>query len=92
MIFLMSFSANAIELAINIVVNPKLKMIIKRVALDQKKEYFINKKSPAVTKVDLWTREDTGVGALIAIGNQLLKGAWALLVNEHKIRNKESSL
>lgn len=35
---------------------------------------------PAVTKVLLWTRALTGVGALIALGNHLLKGNWALFV------------
>jgi hypothetical protein len=33
-----------------------------------------------VTKVLLWTREDTGVGAAIAKGSQLQKGYWALFV------------
>jgi hypothetical protein len=42
--------------------------------------YFSNKKTPAVTRVLLWTKAETGVGALIAIGSQLLKGTWALLV------------
>lgn len=71
----MSFSANAIELAMNIVNKPNPKIIIKKIELDQKKEYFISKKRPAVTRVELCTKEETGVGALIAIGNQLLKGA-----------------
>ena len=35
---------------------------------------------PAVTKVLLWTSEDTGVGAAIARGNQLQKGYCALFV------------
>lgn len=45
----------------------------------------INKR-PAVTKVLLWTRELTGVGALIALGSQPLKGNWALLVKAVKTR------
>lgn len=36
--------------------------------------------TPAVTKVEEWTREDTGVGAAIAAGSQEEKGSWALLV------------
>ena len=40
----------------------------------------INKYTPAVTKVDEWTKADTGVGAAIAAGNQAEKGIWALLV------------
>ena len=42
---------------------------------------------PAVTKVLLWTREDTGVGAAIAKGSQLQKGYWALFV---KAANKSN--
>lgn len=37
-------------------------------------------KIPAVTKVDEWTKADTGVGAAIAFGNQEEKGIWALFV------------
>lgn len=36
--------------------------------------------TPAVTRVDEWTREDTGVGAAIAAGNHAEKGIWALFV------------
>jgi hypothetical protein len=36
---------------------------------------------PAVTRVEEWTREDTGVGAAIAAGSHLEKGIWALFVN-----------
>jgi hypothetical protein len=36
--------------------------------------------TPAVTRVDEWTRADTGVGAAIAAGNQEQNGIWALLV------------
>ena len=39
-----------------------------------------NKKTPAVTSVDEWTRADTGVGAAIAAGSHPIKGNWALLV------------
>jgi len=40
----------------------------------------INKNTPAVTKVDEWTRAETGVGAAIAIGSQGEKGNCALFV------------
>ena len=33
-----------------------------------------------MTKVDEWTREETGVGAAIAAGSQALNGIWGLLV------------
>jgi len=47
-----------------------------------------NKIKPAVTNVLLWTKDLTGVGALIALGNHPLKGNWALLVKEVKIKKK----
>ena len=40
----------------------------------------ITKYTPAVTKVEEWTKADTGVGAAIAAGSQALKGNWALFV------------
>jgi len=43
------------------------------------------KYTPAVTRVDEWTRDDTGVGAAIAAGNHALNGIWALLVKDAKI-------
>jgi hypothetical protein len=49
--------------------------------------YFKSKNTPAVTRVLLWTRADTGVGALMAIGSQLPKGTWALFVKDAKIKN-----
>lgn len=36
--------------------------------------------TPAVTRVEEWTRADTGVGAAIAAGSQLENGSWALFV------------
>lgn len=43
-------------------------------------ENRINRYTPAVTKVEEWTKEETGVGAAIAAGSQEEKGTWALLV------------
>lgn len=40
----------------------------------------IRRKTPAVTRVEEWTRDETGVGAAIAAGSQEEKGIWALLV------------
>ena len=42
----------------------------------------IIRNTPAVTRVEECTREDTGVGAAIAAGSQAENGIWALLVNE----------
>jgi hypothetical protein len=41
-----------------------------------------------VTKVEECTKDETGVGADIAAGNQAIKGNWALLVIEMKITIK----
>lgn len=43
-------------------------------------ENRINKYTPAVTKVEEWTNDDTGVGAAMAAGSQEEKGIWALFV------------
>lgn len=48
--------------------------------ISSKKENRIRRYTPAVTKVDEWTRADTGVGAAMAAGSQAEKGIWALLV------------
>ena len=42
--------------------------------------------TPAVTRVEEWTKAETGVGAAIAAGNQDLKGNWADLVIDSKIK------
>lgn len=38
-----------------------------------------SKNTPAVTKVDEWTKAEIGVGAAIAAGNHAENGNWALL-------------
>lgn len=38
-----------------------------------------------MTKVEEWTKEETGVGAAIAAGSQEEKGIWALLVKHPKL-------
>lgn len=48
----------------------------------------IIKYTPAVTRVEEWTRADTGVGAAMAAGSQAENGIWALLVNPAVIINK----
>jgi hypothetical protein len=40
----------------------------------------IRRKIPAVTRVEEWTKAETGVGAAIAAGSQAENGIWALLV------------
>ena len=43
-------------------------------------EIFVIKYTPAVTKVEECTMAEIGVGALMAAGNQVDRGNWALLV------------
>lgn len=80
MIFFKSVSRFAPIPAINIV---KIEIIINGFLTPQ---IFIgslnriNKYTPAVTRVEEWTRAETGVGAAIAAGNQAEKGIWALFV------------
>lgn len=80
-IFFISVSKRAVSAAISMV----RQLIVKRVKL-----YIgicwrvgarrIIRKTPAVTKVDEWTRAETGVGAAIAMGSQGENGNCALLV------------
>ena len=50
----------------------------------------MNRYTPAVTRVEEWTREETGVGAAIAAGSQTEKGSWALFEKLLKIKNKHT--
>lgn len=64
---------------------------IKRKVLYKKLNTWLKRNiiwTPAVTKVDECTREDTGVGAAMALGSQKEKGNWALLVREAKSKKK----
>lgn len=45
----------------------------------------MRRNTPAVTRVDEWTRAETGVGAAIAAGSQLENGTCALLVIAAKV-------
>lgn len=78
-IFLKSDSKKALTPAPRRVVKPKKKINFDLVK-DKLNENENKIKTPAVTSVDEWTREDTGVGAAMAAGNQAMKGNWALLV------------
>ena len=46
----------------------------------------INRYTPAVTRVEEWTKAETGVGAAMAAGNHAEKGIWALLVQAEVIK------
>ena len=76
----MSNSYRATRPAINIVsvpINKRYPNILKEEIIVPKR---IRRYTPAVTRVDEWTRADTGVGAAIAAGSQAEKGIWALFV------------
>jgi hypothetical protein len=81
MILFKSVSILAPIPAINIV---KIAIIINGLLIPQKFRGWWNriiKYTPAVTRVDEWTKADTGVGAAIAAGSQAENGIWALLVH-----------
>ena len=73
----MSISAQAQNPAINIVALP-IGSIHSNLNLLNR----ISRYTPAVTRVEEWTRALTGVGAAMADGSQDEKGIWALLVME----------
>jgi hypothetical protein len=80
-IFLKSVSNIAEKAEINIVrleIKPIKKEIFSFLKIIEEKRIIRN--TPAVTKVEEWTKAETGVGAAIAAGSHLLKGNWALLV------------
>ena len=72
-IFFISVSITAAVLAIRVVKVAILNARKDGVIIELKR---IRINTPAVTKVEEWTREETGVGAAIAAGNQAQK--WNL--------------
>ena len=86
MIFFMSISFIADTPAIIIVKAPTKQSHQLDLKSHSKRLKRISKNTPAVTRVDEWTKADTGVGAAIAAGNQEEKGIWALLVQADKIK------
>lgn len=75
--------------------NPDNKQVINEIFIKKKDSLikFMGKKNrnikytPAVTKVDEWTKDETGVGAAIAAGNHAENGICALLVMAVKMIN-----
>jgi hypothetical protein len=81
MIFFISHSVQALIPAISMVDTA----INNRMGLNHWLEFRkgknrINRNTPAVTRVEEWTRADTGVGAAMAAGSHLENGICALLV------------
>jgi hypothetical protein len=60
--------------AITMVRTPTLKIIWEGAPEEINSLNRNSKYTPAVTKVEEWTKEDTGVGAAIAAGSQAEKG------------------
>lgn len=77
----MSISVRAVILAIiRVKEEERRRMGLKSSVLLREGKKRIRRKTPAVTRVDEWTRAETGVGAAMAAGSQLEKGIWALFV------------
>lgn len=76
--FFMSSSNKAAIPAIVVVISPSTKIVWLQGAIRQLNR--ISKYTPAVTRVEEWTKADTGVGAAIAAGSQDERGICALLV------------
>ena len=86
MIFFISISNIAVNPAITIVNVPISISPTEIVVVDTNIFIRINRYTPAVTRVEEWTKAETGVGAAIAAGNHAEKGIWALLVQAEVIK------
>lgn len=86
-IFFISLSIIAMILPTNIVITEIKNIHFLNFGLIDIGSIRIKRITPAVTKVEEWTKADTGVGAAIALGNQEEKGSWALFVNAAIVRN-----
>ena len=78
--FFISISSIAAQPAINIVNAPITINTVDILVPTNKIFIRIKRYTPAVTRVDEWTKAETGVGAAIAAGNHAEKGICALFV------------
>jgi len=79
--FFISHSAIAANPAVHAVIAAANSKIYSRAGTNfSEGKNRIKIKIPAVTRVEEWTRAETGVGAAIAAGSHLIKGNCALLV------------
>jgi len=90
--FLKSPSKQATSPATNMVITPKIFNVSLNIVIENMKLNRISKYTPAVTRVDECTSDETGVGAAIAAGNQAEKGIWALFVMAARTRKANSRL
>jgi hypothetical protein len=72
--FLKSPSKQATNPANNIVITPRMLNVSLIISTENIKLNRINRYTPAVTRVDECTKDDTGVGAAMAAGNQAENG------------------
>jgi len=90
--FFKSFSKRANIPANNKVIIPLIiSIFITKLLFAINKKNRITRYTPAVTRVEEWTRDEIGVGAAIAAGSQFINGNCALLVklpNRNKIIEK----
>lgn len=69
------------RLAVMVVMAPTFIMVMISIFLVLSVGYRrIIRNTPAVTRVEEWTKAEIGVGAAIASGNHRWKGSWALFV------------
>jgi len=88
--FLKSPSRQATNPATNMVITPKIFNVSLNIIIENMKLNRISRYTPAVTRVDECTSDETGVGAAMAAGNQAEKGIWALFVIAARIRKINS--
>lgn len=95
MIFFKSCSQLA-EIPARSIVREEIVKISKRISGWGEDNVRSKRKTPAVTRVEEWTKAETGVGAAIAAGSHALNGIWALFENaairrRNKIRKGKCS-
>lgn len=87
-IFFMSSSIKAVKPEISnvtlLIINKRVWVVLK-ISIGQRIKIY----TPAVTRVEEWTKDETGVGAAMAAGNHAEKGNWALFVHAAKINNTQ---
>lgn len=92
MIFFMSFSAIADNPAMSIVKEAVMRIRgLKSLNLLREGKKRMRRNTPAVTRVEEWTRAETGVGAAMAAGSQEENGICALLVMAAIVREANRS-
>jgi len=79
-IFFISFSLVAVSPAIMVVITAIAMIVFFTKFIFKTLLNRFSNHTPAVTRVEEWTKDEVGVGAAMAAGNQAVKGTCALLV------------